>query len=47
MIYILAGICIAICIGVIIFGLKIYKENRKIMSQKKDFDDDDDILYRP
>ncbi len=47
MIYILAGISMAICIGVIIFGLKIYKENRKIMSQKKNFDDDDDIIFRP
>lgn len=46
--YIIAGVCIAVCLAAIIFGLRVLKENRKFISQKKDDDDDDDeLLYRP
>ena len=44
MIYIIAGIAVALCIAVIIFGLKVLKENRKIVAKKKDLDDDDDDI---
>ena len=43
--YIIAGICFAICIAVIIRGLKVLKENRKLAP--KNNDEDDEILYRP
>lgn len=41
MIYVIAGICIVFFIGVIIFGIKILNEDRKIGFQKKYLDDDD------
>ena len=46
--FIIAGVCIAICIAAIIFGLRVFKENRKLIPRKKDDDDtDNDPLYRP
>lgn len=45
MIYIIAGISIALCIAVIIFGLNILKENRKLIPKKRDGDEDDEILF--
>ena len=45
--YIIAGVCIALCIAVIIFGLKVLKENRKLIPKKKDRDHDDELLHRP
>lgn len=46
--YIIAGVCIAVCLAAIIFGLRVLKENRKLIPKKKDDDDDDDeLLYRP
>ncbi len=46
--YIIAGACIAICIATIIFGLRVFKENRNLIPKKKDDDDkDNDQLYRP
>ena len=43
--YIIAGICFTLCTIVIIWGLKVLKENRKLES--KNNDEDDEILYRP
>jgi|CXWL01.1.fsa_nt_gi hypothetical protein len=45
MIYIISGISIALCIAVIIFGLRIFKENRKLAPKKSDFEDDDEIRF--
>ena len=45
--YIIAGICVVICIVVIIWGLKVLKENRKLAPPKKRDGEEDDILYRP
>jgi MFS superfamily sulfate permease-like transporter len=39
--YIIAAVCFAICIAVIIFGLRVLKESRE-MGPKKPLDDDDD-----
>ena len=41
MIYVIAGICIIFFIGVIILGIKILKEDRKMGTQKKYLDDED------
>jgi len=43
--YIIAGVCIALCIVVIIFSLKILKESRR-MAQKKPFDDEEEEFRR-
>ena len=45
--YIVAGIIAVICIAVIIWGLKVLKENRKLAPPKKKDDNEDDILNRP
>jgi len=39
MIYIIAGVSIALCIAVITWGLKILKEDRKFFPKKKNTDD--------
>ena len=43
--YIIAGICFALCIAVIIWGLKVLKENRKLAP--KNNEEDNEILNRP
>ena len=43
--YIVAGIIAVICIAVIIWGLKVLKENRKL-APPKSYDDDDEELRR-
>ncbi len=45
--YIIAGACIAICIAAIIFGFRVFKENRKLIPKKKEDEDDNDLLHRP
>ena len=42
MVYIIAGACIAICIVVIIFGIRVLKESRKMIPKKSDDDDEGD-----
>jgi hypothetical protein len=46
MIYIIAGVSVALCIAVIIFGLRVLKENRKMIAKKKDLDEDDEDEIR-
>jgi hypothetical protein len=43
--YIIAGACVALCIVVIVFGLKVLKESKK-MAPKKPLDDEDEELRR-
>lgn len=43
--FIIAGVCIAICIAVIIFGLKVLRENRKILAEKKEKAEENDIHF--
>jgi hypothetical protein len=43
--YIIAGICIVFCIVVIVFGLKVLKESRKMEPKKKDTEDEDEIQF--
>lgn len=47
--YIVAGIFAVFCIGVIIFVIRVYKENKKLGPKKgQRFDDDyDDYPFRP
>lgn len=42
MVYIISGFIIAICIVVIIFGLRVFKENRQIKKDLKKRQDDDE-----
>ena len=42
MVYIVSGIIIVFCIVVILFAIRIYKENRKLGPKKGEFFDDDD-----
>jgi len=43
--YVVAGICLIICVGVIVFGLKVLKESKKMVSKKRiESDTDDDEL---
>jgi len=42
MVYIISGFIIAICIAVIIFGLRVLKENRQIKKDLKKRQDDDE-----
>jgi hypothetical protein len=44
--YIIAGTCIAICIGVIIFCFKIFKESKK-MAHEKTFVEDEEETGSP
>ena len=47
--YIVAGVFAVFCIAVIIFVIRVYKENKK-MSPKKGQridDNEDDIFFRP
>lgn len=43
MVYIIAGIFVALCIVVIIFGFRILKDTRKLHHKK----DDKEIRFRP
>ncbi|MDZ4794516.1 MAG: hypothetical protein SGI83_09585 [Bacteroidota bacterium] len=45
MVYIISAISIVICIAVIIWGLRILKESRKMVPKKKDAEDDDEIQF--
>ncbi|MBK7678440.1 MAG: hypothetical protein IPJ29_03375 [Chitinophagaceae bacterium] len=45
--YIIAGACIAICIAAMVFGLRVFKENRNLIPKKKEDKEDDNDLYRP
>ena len=47
--YIVAGVFAVFCIAVVIFVIRVYKENKKLDPQKRQgFDDDeDDISFRP
>lgn len=40
--YIIAGVCVALCIGVIVFGVKVLKESRKMAPKKTSTEDRDD-----
>jgi hypothetical protein len=40
--YIVAGVFFLICVGVIIFGLKVLKESRKMAPKKPTGSDDED-----
>ena len=42
MAYIIAGACIAICIVVIIFGIRVLRESRKMIPKKPAEDDGED-----
>lgn len=42
MVYIISGFIIVICIVVIIFGLRVFKENRQIKKDLKKRQDDDE-----
>jgi hypothetical protein len=44
--YIVAGICVVICIVVIVFGLKVLKESRKMVPKKPVDDEDEEELRR-
>ena len=37
--YLVAGACFILCIAVIIWGLKVFKENRKLAPKKGEEDD--------
>lgn len=39
--YIIAGVCVALCIVVIVFGLKVLKESKKMAPKKPPVDDED------
>jgi len=43
--YIIAGICIVFCIVVIVFGLKVLKESRKMAPKQKATEDEDEIRF--
>jgi hypothetical protein len=46
MVYIISGFIIVMCIVVIIFGLRIFKENRKFKAElKKKADDDERVRF--
>lgn len=42
MVYIISGFIIVLCIVVIIFGLRVYKENRDIKAELKQKERDQD-----
>lgn len=42
MVYIISGFIMVLCIVVIIFGLKVYKENRDIKAELKQKEKDQD-----
>jgi hypothetical protein len=42
MVYIISGFIIVLCIIVIIFGLRVYKENRDMKAELKQREKDDD-----
>jgi hypothetical protein len=42
MVYIISGFIIVLCIVVIIFGLRVYKENRDMKAELKQREKDDD-----
>lgn len=44
--YFISGTIILICLGVIIWGLRIYKENRELEKQHKKYKDDDDFPFQ-
>lgn len=48
MVYIVAAVFALFCIGVIIFAIRVYREDKSSLNPKKDqkYDDDDDFLYR-
>ena len=41
--YFIAGACLLICIAVIIWGLKVFKENRKLAPKKEDEDEEEQL----
>ncbi len=43
--YAISGTIIAICIVIIIWGLRIYKENRELEKQHKKYKDDEDFPF--
>lgn len=47
--YIVGGVLVVFCIGVITFVIRVYKENKKLEPQKGQHidDDEDDIRFRP
>jgi hypothetical protein len=45
MAYIVAGIFAIFCTAVIVFGLRVFKENRKMGPKKNDRKDDDEISF--
>lgn len=46
MVYIISGFIMVLCIVVIIFGLKVYKENRDIKAELKQKErDQDKVLF--
>ncbi len=42
MVYIMSGFIVLLCIVVIIFGLRVYKENRELKTELKQREKDDD-----
>lgn len=47
--YIVGGVFAVFCMAVIIFVIRVYKENKKLGPQKGQHidDDEDDIRFRP
>lgn len=44
MVYIISGFIIVLCVVVIIFGLRVLKENRQIKKELKEKHEDDDRI---
>jgi|JI10StandDraft_1071094.scaffolds.fasta_scaffold424701_2 hypothetical protein len=42
MVYIISGLIIALCIVIMIFGLKVLKENRQMKAELKEKEKDDE-----
>ena len=47
MAYVIAGIFVAFCTLVIFFALRVYKENRKLVHDKSDLMNEDEMSFRP
>ncbi|MGQ0737859.1 MAG: hypothetical protein ACT4OJ_02260 [Bacteroidota bacterium] len=45
MVYIVFGVVVILCIGVVVLAYKVVKENRKL-APKMDEEDDDELLLR-
>jgi hypothetical protein len=46
MVYFVSGLFAVFCIGLFIYAIKIYKEDKKSGLKKREFDDDDFPFHR-